>query len=73
MDHVVDYYLPVIDAFDRYVDQVETAVVESPDQSVLQRIFRLKRSLQRLRRIAMHQREVLLRLSRGDTVPWRWP
>jgi magnesium transporter len=66
MDHVVDYYVPVVDAFDRYVDEVETAVVEHPDPTVLQRIFRLKRSLQRLRRIAMHQREVLLRLSRGE-------
>ncbi len=66
MDHVVDYYVPVIDAFDRYVDEVETAVVSNPQQTVLQRIFRLKRSLQRLRRIAMHQREVLLRLSRGE-------
>jgi magnesium transporter len=71
MDHVVDYYVPVIDTFDRYVDEVESAVVANPQQTVLQRIFRLKRSLQRLRRIAMHQREVLLRLSRGefDQVP----
>ncbi len=66
MDHVVDYYLPVIDAFDRYIDEVESAVVENPQQELLQRIFRLKRSLQRLRRIAMHQRDVLLRLSRGE-------
>ena len=66
MDHIVDYYIPVIDTFDRYVDEVESAVVANPQQTVLQRIFRLKRSLQRLRRIAMHQREVLLRLSRGE-------
>jgi magnesium transporter len=66
MDHVVDYYSPVVDAFDRYVDEVESAVVSNPQQTLLQRIFRLKRSLQRLRRIAMHQREVLLRLSRGE-------
>ncbi len=73
MDHVVDYYVPVIDAFDRYVDEVESAVVENPRKATLQRIFRLKRSLQRLRRIAMHQREVLLRLSRGefDQIPER--
>ena len=66
MDHVVDYYLPVIDAFDREVDRVETSVVEDPQKETLQRIFVLKRSLQRLRRIAMHQREVLQRLSRGE-------
>ena len=27
---VVDLYFPVIDAFDRYIDGVETAVVENP-------------------------------------------
>jgi magnesium transporter len=66
IDHLVDYYIPVIDAFDEYVDEVESEVVANPQQSLLQRIFRLKRSLQRLRRIAMHQREVLQRLARGE-------
>jgi len=66
MDHAVDCYFPVIDAFDQEIDLVETAVVEHPQPEVLQRIFKLKRSLQRLRRVAMHQREVLLRLSRGE-------
>jgi magnesium transporter len=71
MDHAVDCYFPVIEAFDREIDHVETLVVQDPQPEVLQRIFKLKRSLQRLRRVAMHQREVLLRLSRGefDLVP----
>jgi magnesium transporter len=66
MDHVVDDYTPAIDAFDVQIDAIETNVVENPNPVMLQQIFRLKRSLQRLRRIAMHQREVLLRISRGE-------
>ena len=66
MDHAVDCYFPVIEAFDHDIDQIETAVVDDPQKELLQRIFKLKRSLQRLRRVAMHQREVLLRVSRGE-------
>jgi len=66
LDHLVDYYLPVMDAFDEDVDEIEGAVIDDPSREVLQRLFRLKRSLQRLRRIAVYQREVLKRLSRGE-------
>ncbi|MSP59880.1 MAG: magnesium/cobalt transporter CorA [Myxococcales bacterium] len=66
LDHVVDYYLPVVDAFDEDIDELEHALVDRPSPKVLQRIFKLKRSLQRLRRIAVHQRDVLQRLSRGE-------
>lgn len=66
LDHLVDYYTPVVDAFDEDVDEVEALVVEHPRSEVLSRIFRLKRSLQRLRRVAVYQREVLKRLSRGE-------
>jgi magnesium transporter len=66
LDRMIDFYLPLIDKFDEDIDEVEAAVVENPSREVLQRIFRLKRSLQKLRRISMHQREILQRLSRGE-------
>jgi magnesium transporter len=66
LDHLVDYYLPLIDAFDDDVEEIEVLVVHRPSRDLLERLFRLKRSLQRLRRVAVHQREVLLRLSRGE-------
>jgi magnesium transporter len=66
LDHMVDNYLPLIDAFDDDVEAVEAQVVDNPSREVLQRIFRLKHALQRLRRIAVHQRELLLRLSRRE-------
>jgi magnesium transporter len=66
LDHLVDSYLPVVDGWDEEVDAVESAVVENPTPEVVQKIFHLKRALQRLRRSALHQREVLRRLSRGE-------
>ena len=66
LDHLVDYYLPVMDEFDDEVDGIESAVIENPTREVLEQLFRAKRSLQRLRRIAVYQREVLKRLSHGE-------
>jgi magnesium transporter len=66
LDHMIDHYLPVMDAFDEAIDQVETEVVTHPTHSALRRIFALKHSLMRLRRVAAHQKEILLRLARGE-------
>jgi magnesium transporter len=66
LDHLTDHYLPLMDAFDVALDAVETDAVTNPTRAVLQRIFSLKRSLMSLRRVASHQRETLLRLSRGE-------
>lgn len=66
IDRMVDLYLPVTEAFDEQIDALETEVVERASSDVVPRIFRLKRTLQRMRRTAMHQREVLQRLSRGE-------
>jgi len=81
LDRLVDGYLPVIDAFDGDVEALEDDVLAkagTPEGgAVLQRILELKRSLQSLRRVSIHQRELLLRLARGefaifppDTLPY---
>jgi magnesium transporter len=66
IDRMVDLYLPLTEAFDEQIDALETDVVERTSTDIVPRIFRLKRALQRVRRTAMHQREVLQRLSRGE-------
>jgi magnesium transporter len=66
IDRLTDTYLPVIDAFEEQVDELEKEVVQRPDRSVLPKLFGVKRSLQRLRRISVYQRDMLQRLSRGD-------
>ena len=70
IDRLVDAYLPVIDCFDDEIETLENDVLAkagTPEgQPVLARILGLKRALQGLRRVAVHQREVLLRLARGE-------
>jgi len=73
VDHLVDGYLPVMDAFDEAADTIEQEAVGDPKNDLLPRVFRLKRAIHRLRRMATHQREVLQRLARGefDLIPDR--
>ncbi len=69
MDRMVDEYMPLIDKFDEQVDGIETQILEGStksDREVIPRIIRIKRSLQMLRRITIHQREILLRLARAE-------
>ncbi len=70
IDRAVDRYLPVIDQLDTEIEQLEVDVLEKAGtpkgKKVLARILGFKRTLQSLRRMSIHQREILLRLSRGD-------
>jgi magnesium transporter len=70
LDRVVDRYIPVVDELDTQLESLTTDALEKAGtkkgQAVMRRILRYKRMLQNLRRISVHQREILLRLSRGD-------
>lgn len=70
LDRAVDRYLPVIDQLDAEIDQLQSDVLEKAGtpkgRRVLMRILAFKRTLQDIRRTGAHQREILLRLSRGD-------
>lgn len=59
-------FLPVIERLDRDIDALETAIIRDSGPHLLQVIFDLKDSVQRMRRVGVHQREVLNRLSRGS-------
>jgi len=70
LDHAVDRYLPVIDQLDGEIDRLQDDVLDkagTPNgRGVLTQILSFKRTLQDLRRTGIHQREILLRLSRGE-------
>lgn len=66
LDRLTDLYLPVVDRFDDAVDRLEDRVISNPTPDCLEDILALKRSLQKLRRVATHQKEILHRLSRGE-------
>ncbi|RPH31216.1 magnesium/cobalt transporter CorA [bacterium] len=66
IDDVVDNYTPLLDALDETVDRMEEEVFRSPGQRTMVRILSLKRNIQTIRRVAVYQREMLNRLSRGE-------
>jgi magnesium transporter len=72
IDHEVDRYLPLMGRFDQAIGELEVKIMqETHPKGILERIFDLKHSLQRIRRIGIHQTDVLLRLSNGtiDSIP----
>jgi len=66
LDALVDEYLPVVDAVDDTIDQLEESVLSRPDSRILQQIMTVKRNTLRLRRAATPQRDMMNRLSRGE-------
>ncbi len=66
IDDVVDNYTPLLDSLDEAVDRMEEEVFRSPGQRSMVRILSLKRNIQTIRRVAVYQREMLNRLSRGE-------
>ncbi|MBX2992614.1 MAG: magnesium/cobalt transporter CorA [Bacteroidetes bacterium] len=66
IDDVVDNYTPLLDALDSAIDNMEAEVFKEPSQHTMQRILQLKKNIMTIRRIAMYQREMLSRLSRGE-------
>jgi magnesium transporter len=70
LDTAVDRYLPVIDSLDGQIEDLENEVLRNAGTRrgppILRKILSFKRMLQMLRRMSIHQREILLRLARGE-------
>lgn len=66
IDTLTDNYMPVIEAIDGKLDQIEEKVFSNPDKQTLNKIFDLRRDILYLRRVIIPQREVIYRLSRGE-------
>lgn len=68
LDDIVDRYYPILDSFESEIDKVERELFEgTPENSTLQRILNLKKELIKLRRISSYQKEVLFKMTRGDS------
>lgn len=66
IDDIVDNYTPILDAMDEAVDSMEDEVFKKPSQRCMVRILQLKKDIMTTRRVAVYQREMLNRLSRGE-------
>ncbi|MEK7283564.1 MAG: magnesium/cobalt transporter CorA [Acidobacteriota bacterium] len=66
LDFQVDLYLPLMEIFQKRIDEIEKECFAAPTSAILQGVFDLRKALVRLRRFSGHQREILLRLSRRE-------
>src|SRR5688572_28703547 len=68
LDQLVDYYSPVLDAFDERIAKLEDDIftLSRANKAILEEIMDLKRGVLRLRRISARQMEVILRTSPGE-------
>jgi magnesium transporter len=68
LDQIVDLYIPVVDDFDNAINTIEERIfrMKRADNSILEEIMDLKRSVNRLIRISSKQLNVLYRLAHGE-------
>jgi magnesium transporter len=67
-DHIVDGYFPVLDALAEEIDELQDKVVQTADESTLQRLFALKRELIAIRRATSPAREIFNQLTNREGV-----
>ncbi|HEY8239504.1 MAG TPA: magnesium transporter CorA family protein [Candidatus Limnocylindrales bacterium] len=63
IDAIVDGYFPVFDRLGDEIDQVQDDAIERPVSATLERLFRLKRELIRIRHVVAPSREVFAQLT----------
>ncbi|MBL7071163.1 MAG: magnesium/cobalt transporter CorA [Candidatus Omnitrophica bacterium] len=66
IDSLVDNYMPVLDAMDYKIGNIETQVLENPTQKTLNNIFSVKKDAMYLKRFIGPQRDTVNFLSRED-------
>ena len=66
IDDIVDNYTPILDHLDESIDGMEDEVFHSPTQRTMAHILTMKKDIMTVRRVAVYQREMLSRLSRGE-------
>lgn len=66
LDAIVDEYAPHLDELVGMLDAIETAVFAQPTHELLSHLLKLKRTIVTFRKTLIMEREVLVRLTRGE-------
>jgi magnesium transporter len=66
IDDIVDNYTPILERLDDALETLEDEVFHEPSEEMMQDILQTKKNVTTIRRVALYQREMLNRLSRGD-------
>ncbi|HZW01650.1 MAG TPA: magnesium transporter CorA family protein [Candidatus Deferrimicrobium sp.] len=67
VDQLVDGCFPVIDLISDQIDELEVDVVSGKGSAVVERLFRVRRSLLEVRHLVSPEREILNQLSNGES------
>lgn len=68
VEDITERFLPLMDRLDHDIDRLETEILHGSGPQLLEQVFAMKKTLQRLRRVGLHQKEILNRIGRGDFV-----
>jgi magnesium transporter len=66
LDGTVDEFAPVLDYLEDTLEGLETQIIHHPQQELYLRLLRIKREIILLRKTLIAEREVLVRLARGE-------
>jgi magnesium transporter len=66
VDPIVDGYFPVLDRLGEELDELEDEVVQKPDQTIVERLFRVRRELLEVRHTVTPEREVFNQLTNRE-------
>ncbi len=66
LDTIVDQFAPVLDGIDESLEDMELSILQSGDPVLYRKLLRIKREIILLRKILIYQREILIRLARGE-------
>jgi magnesium transporter len=66
IDPIVDGYFPVIDRISDDIDELEQDVVAGTGTDIVERLFRIRRSLLEIRHLVSPEREILNQLSNRE-------
>jgi magnesium transporter len=66
LDTIVDSFFPVLEELGEALEELENEVVENPTQATIEKIYRMRRGLMKLRRYIWPQRNVINSLIRDS-------
>lgn len=65
LDALVENYTPVLDKISLITEEIEDETFSKPTPTTLNRLVSMKKEVAQLWRLALHQKDILLQLSRG--------
>ena len=65
LESIINNYFPQLETIDNELDKLENLALTNPNPNVLERLMKVKRELQNLRKVIFPQREIISNISLG--------